>query len=73
MQTDLLIIGHRAGGDPVDEEQNFEPCPICGQRFDMRDLAQVLHHAEPVHGPVPERVTRRLVQRGQRRRARAGH
>jgi hypothetical protein len=28
-------------------------CTTCGQLFDMRELAQVLHHDQPKHDPDP--------------------
>lgn len=65
MQSGPSIIGYRVGGAPSDEEEHFEPCPICGQSFDMRDLAQVMHHAESNHDPLPENETRRVVEAGE--------
>lgn len=61
MKKDLGIIGVSA--TPVAEEsQHFELWPICGQSFDCRDLAQAMHHAEPVHEPLlPEERPREMV------------
>ncbi len=47
------IKGHREGGDPEDERENFYICQTCGQPVDMRDLYQVMHHEQPVHKPIP--------------------
>lgn len=46
------IIGHRQGGDPEDERENFYICKACGQAVDMRDLGQVFHHEEIDHEPI---------------------
>ncbi|RWM77794.1 MAG: hypothetical protein EOR81_17185 [Mesorhizobium sp.] len=35
-----------------DEAEHFEFCPVCGQRFDKRDLGEVLHHYLPEHEPL---------------------
>ena len=47
------IKGHRVGGDPADEAENFYLCPHCAQAVDMRDLGEVLHHETPDHSPLP--------------------
>lgn len=47
------IKGKRHGKPAKDEADHFIKCPICGQAFDMRELGDVLHHAEPEHGPLP--------------------
>jgi hypothetical protein len=46
------IIGHREGGDPENEEDNFYTCAVCGQAVDMRDLGQVFHHEEEGHEKI---------------------
>lgn len=46
------VIGHRVGGDPEDERENFYTCKQCGQSVDMRDLCQVFHHEEVGHEPI---------------------
>ena len=46
------IKGHRVGGDPENEEDNFYTCPKCGQAVDMRDLGLVFHHETPDHTPI---------------------
>ena len=46
------IIGHREGGDPKNELDNFYTCKACGQAVDMRDLGQVCHHEDPGHEPI---------------------
>ncbi len=46
------IIGHRVGGDPDNEMENFYECKSCGQSVDMRDLGQVFHHEEKGHKPI---------------------
>lgn len=38
---------------PKDAAEHFMICPVCGQAFDARDLAQVLRHAEAGHDPEP--------------------
>lgn len=47
------IKGEIVGPEPKDEREHFIKCPECGQYFDCRELEQVLHHAEPGHGPFP--------------------
>lgn len=46
------IIGHRVGGDPENEADNFYTCKACGQAVGMRDLGQVFHHEEDGHQPI---------------------
>ena len=46
------IIGHRVGGDPEGERDNFYVCAACGQAVDMRDLGQVFHHEEAGHDQI---------------------
>lgn len=46
------ITGTRDDGEPADEAEHFYVCPVCRQAFDQRDLAQVIHHAQPVHEPL---------------------
>ena len=46
------IKGHRCGGDPEDEADNYCVCSSCGQAVDMRDLGQVFHHEETGHKPL---------------------
>jgi len=46
------IIGHRVGGDPENENDNFYICAACGQAVDCRDLGQVFHHEELGHEPI---------------------
>lgn len=45
--------GKRVGPEPDDEADHFMVCGDCGQSFDMRDLGQVLYHAEAGHKPIP--------------------
>lgn len=47
------IIGHREGGDPVNEAEHFYVCAACGQAVDMRDLGAVFHHEDAGHKPIP--------------------
>lgn len=35
-----------------DEQGHYITCGICGQSFDMRDLAAVIAHEKPGHGPI---------------------
>lgn len=42
-----VLPGERLDGDPDDEADHYAVCPMCGAWFDMRDLAQVLAHAQP--------------------------
>ena len=46
------IIGHREGGDPENELDNFYKCAECDQSVDMRDLGQVFHHEEDGHEKI---------------------
>jgi len=46
------IPGKRHGTESAREEDNFYPCPICGQQVDMRDLRQVIWHERPKHKPL---------------------
>lgn len=39
--------------DLGDEFDHFVQCDGCGQNVDRRDLAQLLHHEQPAHDPVP--------------------
>ena len=45
------IRKHRHGEDA---ENAFQECAACGQSFDTRSLAQILHHKEPDHRPFTE-------------------
>jgi hypothetical protein len=47
------IKGEREDAVVTHESEHFEVCPVCGQAFDLRDLAQVLHHDQPEHEPLP--------------------
>jgi hypothetical protein len=49
------IIGKRVGGEPADEAEHSSKCPTCGSYVDMRDLAQVLEHEEPLPHPAQDR------------------
>lgn len=40
--------------DPAD---NAEPCRICRQVFDRRDVVTVLWHAQREHGPLLDRAS----------------
>jgi hypothetical protein len=46
------IPGKLHGGEPEREEDNFYPCPYCGQMVDQRDLRQVMWHEGPGHDPL---------------------
>jgi len=48
------IIGRRADGLAVDEEEHFYICKQCGQGVDKCDLGLVFHHEVPGHKPLPE-------------------
>jgi len=37
--------GKDADGIAETEADHFMECPACGQRFDMRDIGQVIEHA----------------------------
>jgi hypothetical protein len=39
---------------PVDERECFCICDECGQAFDTRSIAQVVHHEELGHEPLSE-------------------
>ncbi|WP_166487821.1 MULTISPECIES: hypothetical protein [Mesorhizobium] len=43
------VIGKRQGKCEAD---HFNPCPVCGQVFDMRDRRQAAWHAQPEHEPL---------------------
>lgn len=47
--ADVTIIGNPDDGEPADESEHFEVCPICGQAFDVRVLEMVIYHAQPMH------------------------
>ena len=40
-------IGTPIEGEPDNQLDQFKVCPHCGQKFDCRDLAQVMEH---MHG-----------------------
>ena len=48
------IMGRRADGLAVDEEEHFYICKQCGQGVDKRDLGAVFYHEVPGHKPLPE-------------------
>ncbi len=37
------------GPEPKADGVRFKTCPVCGQVFDMQDLAQVYHHDPRPH------------------------
>lgn len=37
------------------EEDALQSCARCGQRFDNRDLMQILYHRTPEHEPLAAR------------------
>jgi hypothetical protein len=39
----------RASRPPVLKPHELQVCPVCGQSFDMRDLAQAHHHGPEKH------------------------
>jgi hypothetical protein len=43
------IIGKSDDGEPANEAEHFEVCPVCGQAFDVRVLELVIYHAQAVH------------------------
>ncbi|HWK66112.1 MAG TPA: hypothetical protein VNS34_14310 [Rhizobiaceae bacterium] len=55
-------VGERVDRIVTDEMEYFEHCPSCGQDFDARDLAQVVHHNTPGHEPLSEEETMRVVR-----------
>jgi hypothetical protein len=46
------IIGKIIGGPPLTEADHFWKCEACGGWFDIRDLAAVLDHEEPLPHPA---------------------
>ncbi|RWJ66376.1 MAG: hypothetical protein EOR34_28585 [Mesorhizobium sp.] len=44
--------GKPHGAPDLAEEEHFVRCPMCGQAFDMRSFAEVMHHTEPGHKPL---------------------
>lgn len=56
MDTTNPAAGTRGQLPDVDLESELEyyiACPDCGQAFDVRDLAEVYHHDEDGHAPLP--------------------
>jgi len=48
------VIGELVAGVPPDSDAGyFYPCPVCFQPVDERDLAQVAHHEQKRHRPIP--------------------
>ena len=45
-------VGLLRPGDPSDEAANFATCAACCQTYDIRDNAELAHHAEPGHKPL---------------------
>jgi hypothetical protein len=35
-------------------EASERACAVCGQRFDLNDLAQAYHHNDEPHDPLPD-------------------
>ena len=50
------------GSEPVDEIKHFYICQACGQPVDKRDLAQVFHHEDQGHAPLPVDDEMRLLR-----------
>lgn len=56
MNTDNPAAGIRGRALDIeiqDELEHFDLCPVCGQAFDMRELAEVFHHDTEEHERLP--------------------
>ncbi|TIO11074.1 MAG: hypothetical protein E5X89_17615 [Mesorhizobium sp.] len=61
-------MGRPHDREPRAEAEHFVQCPICKQMIDMRDLGQVLHHADEAASELKARSPRLW----RRARARSG-
>ena len=48
------VLGERADGRRVREAEHFRRCPLCGGLVDLRDLAWVRNHQEPLPHPAQD-------------------
>jgi hypothetical protein len=46
-----VVIGRQITGPRLTEAENFRKCPLCGGYVDMRDLAWLEEHQEPLPHP----------------------
>ncbi|ESW79457.1 hypothetical protein X772_27265 [Mesorhizobium sp. LSJC280B00] len=46
-----IVIPQDHDASPLREEEYFVVCPACGQAFDIRCMAEALHHNELGHEP----------------------
>ncbi|MER9944817.1 hypothetical protein NKJ70_23240 [Mesorhizobium sp. M0092] len=46
-----IVIPQDHDASPLREEEYFVLCPACGQAFDIRCMAEALHHNELGHEP----------------------
>lgn len=56
------IPGKRHGGEPEREEDNFYPCPYCGQMVDQRDLREAFYHDAPGHEPLETEPDAQIIE-----------
>ncbi|MER8974107.1 MULTISPECIES: hypothetical protein [unclassified Mesorhizobium] len=50
-QYNDIVIPQDHDASPLREEEYFVLCPACGQAFDIRCMAEALHHNELGHEP----------------------
>ncbi|MER8778762.1 hypothetical protein [Mesorhizobium sp. M0220] len=50
-QCNDIVIPQDHDASPLREEEYFVVCPACGQAFDIRCMAEALHHNELGHEP----------------------
>lgn len=49
----LARIARQLGSDiPLVESDNFRPCGVCGQFYDVRDFTEVHYHDDTPHPPM---------------------
>jgi hypothetical protein len=49
-------IGTQTSGPPLSEAEHFRRCPLCGGLVDLRDLAWVRDHQEPLPHPSQDGI-----------------
>ena len=49
-------IGKQVSGPPLNEAEHDFKCEACGGYFNMRDLAAVFNHEEPLPHPACDQV-----------------
>ncbi|MER8708291.1 hypothetical protein [Mesorhizobium sp. M0323] len=51
MPDDDIVLPQDHDASPLREEEYYVVCPACGQAFDIRCMAEALHHNELGHEP----------------------